>query len=101
MSRTTRSTGLVWLLAALKCAAFVLALVVAALLCTCTGPVAAKAEDATTQAGQPLDAVRYPAPAFADGQWSWYVVDRRHMTAWWVVQLDGEPVVLPVGQVGP
>ena len=68
-------------------------------LVACDAPVVA---DATpTSPGQPLDAVRYHSPAFADGEYSYQVYDRSSGSRWWLVQMeDGygktEWVALPV-----
>ena len=68
----------------------------AALLGGCTGG-AEVTEDA--ELGQPLDAVRYPTPAFADGGHpTWRVVDRQSHQAWWMVWMHDRYVVLPIGE---
>ena len=91
--------GIEWVLATAKCALFAVALAGVAALCSCQGP--AYAEDATKHAGQPLDAEEYGSPTFADGDSAYLVVDRGCGKRWWLVQMRGQWVVLPLGQVGP
>lgn len=88
--------GIEWLLAAAKCALFAAALAVAALLCSCDGP---REAHAGTQAGQPLDATEHEAPAFAGGGRAYLVVDRASGQRWWLVQMRGQWVVLPLWEV--
>jgi hypothetical protein len=45
--------------------------------------------------GAPLDALRYKAPSWADGD-VLEVVDRDSGSSWWVLHVDGETLVLPV-----
>lgn len=79
-----------------------LALLVAAMLWTFTGCSSkAMANDSVKEApGQPLDATRHPAPAFADGNWSYRVVNRTTGRAYWLVWMEksegqGQWVELP------
>ncbi len=68
-------------------------------LVACNAPVVV---DATpTSPGRPLDAVRYEAPTFAEGEQCFRVVDRASGSTWWLVQMrDGygkaEWIVLPI-----
>lgn len=45
----------------------------------------------------PLDAMAYESPKFADGAESYKVHDRSTGRTWWLVRMDGEWVVLPIG----
>lgn len=45
----------------------------------------------------PLDAIAYESPKFADGVESYKVHDRSTGRTWWLVRMDGEWVVLPIG----
>lgn len=91
-------SGIMSALARARCALVGTALAASALMCSCQGPAYA---DTTKHAGQPLDAEEYDAPAFADGDSAWLVVDRGSMKRWWLVRMGSEWVVLPLGEVGP
>lgn len=46
----------------------------------------------------PLDAMAYKSPKFADVAESYKVHDRSTGRTWWLVRMDGEWVVLPIGE---
>lgn len=79
------------------------ALMIAAMLWAFTGcsAPAAYANDRVPEApGQPLDATRHPAPAFADGSWSYRVVNRTTGAVCWLVWMEkaegqGQWVAIP------
>lgn len=78
--------------AALVCVGFVAALATLVwLLTACT------ALDSTPlrRPSTPLDAIRYEAPSWAQGD-VLEVVDRDSGSSWWVIKVDGETIVLPV-----
>lgn len=45
--------------------------------------------------GAPLDALRYKAPSWAQGD-ALEIVDRDSGSSWWVLRVNGETLVLPV-----
>jgi len=75
--------------------------VVAALLGSCSANTSDSETERTVEYGQPLDAVEYAAPSFADDDEhpTWRVVDRQSHQAWWMVWVGGKYVVLPIGEV--
>jgi len=51
--------------------------------------------NAVKRPNAPLDAIRYEAPAWAQGD-ALKVVDRSTGASWWVLRVDGQTVVLPI-----
>ena len=77
----------------------VIVIFVTCALVACEGPVVA--DEVPTSPGRPLDAVKYEAPTWAEGDWCYLAYDRTRDCMWWLVQMrDGygkaEWVTLPI-----
>lgn len=66
-------------------------------------PACAAAGQAAVEraSGCPIDAIAYDAPPFAEGSLAYKVCDRSSGESWWLVRVDGEWLVLPLGSDGP
>lgn len=57
-------------------------------------PVTLEQEVTRTENGQPLDAIVYRSPTFADGSYAYRVHDRQTGDSWWLIEMDGQWVAL-------
>lgn len=69
-----------------------------------TTKVHVAATDVREGVGQPLDAVRYNAPAWAQGPYCYWVVNRTTGASWWLVRMDDDAwhaLTIGVGEAAP